>query len=137
MNIQLEQFFTDCFYGNLRSLKKIVDSGFDVDVEYPGRGNTGLRIAVCANRYSIVNYLLSNGADPNKKIWSKSKTTGNFNINGGTAIFEAKNVKMVNLLLKHGANLHVVDDDMVSLKANWERDEITSPLALKFFKVGQ
>jgi len=53
------------FYGNLRKVKRCINSGVDVDA-CERSGNSALFHAVSRNNQKCVKYLLSCGADPNR-----------------------------------------------------------------------
>ena len=53
------------FKGNLRGVKRCINSGVDVDA-CESSGNSALYHAVSRNQRKCVKYLLRSGADPNR-----------------------------------------------------------------------
>ncbi|MGL1893548.1 MAG: ankyrin repeat domain-containing protein [Spirochaetaceae bacterium] len=82
--------------GNIKSVKLLLDSGFDPNLQNTGNKETALHIATEKKYSSIVKILLENGADPNFE-------NDIYGVPLATAISDQNRV-IVDLLLKHNAN---------------------------------
>lgn len=92
------KFVNACFSGNIRLVKKEIAKGWD-----PRLGgdyiNEPIYTAVMNKKYEVVNILLDKGVNPN----------ADFGVRGGNLLIAAiqnKDVKMVKLLVEHGAKVN-------------------------------
>ena len=97
-----ETLFSMSRDGNLEGVKKIVDSGIDVDLISPKHQKTACWIATYRRHNNILRLLLENGADPN---FTTPEGVGPLYF-----AIAFQNLEAVRLLVKHGANLTLKDN---------------------------
>ena len=88
----------DKYRPNLEIIKLLFEYGADPNIQ-DNNGNTPLHIAVGNDSFEITELLLTNGADPNIQ-----------DIGGNTPLHKLPNYKIADLLIKHGADETIKND---------------------------
>lgn len=113
-----EGIYEASYYGQIEEMKKYIQDGVDLNKKDEG-GDLPLTLAAIYNQYEAVKLLLENGANVNKKAGY-----------GRTALMQADSVKVIELLLKSGADMELIDDAgdnallLASEKCNIKKAEI-------------
>ncbi|GAC1635367.1 MAG: hypothetical protein NVS9B14_12500 [Candidatus Acidiferrum sp.] len=105
------------FKGDLAEVEKLVRQGHNINHEF-GDGSTVLTGGIRGRRYDVVRFLLSNGADVNKRSWLSDETPLMVAASLG-------DTEMIQLLLAHGADpcMTVKDSDNQNAQRIAEKEQ--------------
>ncbi|QLG74922.1 hypothetical protein HG535_0H02490 [Zygotorulaspora mrakii] len=110
VNSELQRYHVACQKGDLTTVKQMTEGGLvDIKKDYDdGEGVTGLHWASINNRLSVVDYLVTNGANVNAKAGTLHAPPIHWAARYGY-------VYIVDYLLKHGADAKLKDDQGFNL----------------------
>lgn len=125
-------FIDACYEGDLNTIQKYIESGYDVDNPSPLNGNTGLRAACEVDKVDVAEMLLSSGADPNLRIYIKSMIENRYICEDAVAIFYCRSMQMVDLLIGKKADISVTDKYGDGVIVWWEKLGVDEALIKKY-----
>jgi ankyrin repeat protein len=112
---------------DVTTLQKFVEGGTSPDLIHPISGHSLLQIACETNSLCSIEFLLKQGANPNKKFTRVSRVSGTAMCKDATALMYVESVEAAKLLIEAGAEV-TLKDSYGKSAIDWAKEDGLVPL---------